>query len=168
MLPILFLSRLHSNSKWDPVNFELPETRVCLEKFIFTYPWFLSALGELKHLVILAKALSILPPSCAQVSGPWVFTRHSSAGWKGKKKYPPPKKNPKLQVTLLHCFVQALVSVFSCAIIRLPCFALQVLPPLPAGCQLLASTESLKAVHLFGDWQVAQRVKKPINLQQEV
>lgn len=98
MLPTLFLSHFHSNSKWDPVNFELPETRVCLEKFIFTYPWFLSALGELKHLVILAKALSILPPSCAQVSGPWVFTRHSSAGWKGKKKYPPPKNNPNYRL----------------------------------------------------------------------
>lgn len=103
-------------------------------------------------------------PAAKLCSSQWSMGVHQAFFcWLEKK-----KKKAKLQVTLLHCFVQALVSVFSCAIIRLPCFTLQVLPPLPAGCQLLASTESLKAVHLFGDWQVAQRVKKPINLQQEV
>lgn len=82
-LSIPLLSLKH---KLDPTNFEQPEMHVCLEKFIFTYLWLLSELGELKHLVILAKALSILLPSCAQVSGPWVFTRHSSASMEKKKK----------------------------------------------------------------------------------
>lgn len=61
------------------------------------------------------------------------------------------KKKAELQVTLFHFFVRALVSMYSCAIIRLPCFILKVLLQFPAGCQLLASSESLKAVHLFRD-----------------
>lgn len=149
----------HSNSKLDPVNSEQPEKHARLEKFIFTYLWLLSALGKMKHLVILAKVFSTPLPSKRSSQWPTVFP-HTSFCWL--------KKKAELQVTLFHFFVQALVSMYSCAIIRLPCFILKVLLQFPAGCQLLASSESLKAVHLFRDWQVAQQVKKPINLQQEV
>lgn len=129
----------YSNSKLDPVNFELPEKHACLEKLIFTYLWLLSALGKFKHLVILAKVFSILLPSKRSCQWPTV-SPHTSFYWLKKSRttgYP----------FLLLC--ASIASMYSCAIIRLPCFILKVLLQFPAGCQLLASSESLKAVHLF-------------------
>lgn len=155
---ILITLCFHSYSKLNLVNFEQPKKHIYLEKFVFTFLWLLSALGKYKHLVTLAKEFTVLLLS--KCSSQWpMFFRYTSFCWL--------KKRAKLQVTLLSSFVQALVSMHSCAIIRLPCFILKVLPRFPAGCQLLASAKSLKAVHLFRDWQVAQQVKKPINLQQE-
>lgn len=132
----------YSYSKLNLVNFEQPKKHIYLEKFIFTFLWLLSALGKFKHLVTLAKVFTILLLSKCSSQWPMVF-RYTSFCWL--------KKRAKLQVTLLSSFVQALVSMHSCAIIRLPCFILKVLPRFPAGCQLLASAKSLKAVHLFRD-----------------
>lgn len=137
----------HSKSKLESVNFE---QHSCLEMFIFTYLWLLSALGK--------GNICFFWPSRRSSHWPMVF---------------PPcilllaEKAAELQVTLFYLSVQALVSAHSWAIIRLPCFILKVLPQFPAGCQLLASSERLKAVHLFRDWQVGQWVKKPINWQRE-
>lgn len=75
----------YSNSKLDPVNFEQPKKHACLEKFIFTYPWLLSALGKFKHLVILAKVFSILLLSKHSSQWPMVFP-HTSFCWMKKSR----------------------------------------------------------------------------------
>lgn len=75
----------HSNSKLDPVNSEQPEKHARLEKFIFTYLWLLSALGKMKHLVILAKVFSTPLPSKRSSQRPTVFP-HTSFCWLKKKK----------------------------------------------------------------------------------
>lgn len=131
----------YSNGKSEPVNFEQPEKQARIENSIFTHLWLHSALGKFKHLAILAKVLSIQLPS-KRSSPQSTVPPHTSFCW---------LKKAELQVTHFYFFVQALVSDYSCAIIRSPRSIFQVLLRFPAGCQLLASSESLKAVHLFPD-----------------